>query len=64
MSYQIPMQSITFTIPSRERFIEKISELGVGEGTYVVIYDQGAIVNMPDLIASFWATRLAWQLTI
>ena len=51
-----------FTIPSRERFVEKISELGVGEGTYVVIYDQGAIVNMPDLIASFWATRLAWQL--
>ncbi|SEI93878.1 thiosulfate/3-mercaptopyruvate sulfurtransferase [Bhargavaea ginsengi] len=52
----------SFTHPSRERFVEKISELGVGEGTYVVVYDQGAIINIPEVIASDWASRLAWQL--
>lgn len=51
-----------FTHPSRERFVEKISELGVGEGTYVVVYDRGAVVNAPEVIASDWASRLAWQL--
>src|SRR5690625_4022920 len=51
-----------FTHPSREQFVEKISELGVGEGTYVVVYDQGAVVNSPEVIASDWASRLAWQL--
>ncbi|MEH7121788.1 sulfurtransferase [Bacillus sp. JJ1503] len=56
-----PDSEFTFTAPSRERFVQKISELGVEEGTYVVIYDQGAIVNAP-VIASHWASRLAWQL--
>lgn len=56
-----PDSEFAFTLPSRERFIENISKLGVGEGTYVVIYDQGAIVNAP-VIAPHWATRLAWQL--
>jgi len=51
-----------FTHPTRERFVEKVSKLGVGEGTYVVIYDQGAVVNNPNIIASDWASRLAWQL--
>lgn len=57
-----PDAELPFTHPSRERFVEKISELGVGEGTYVVVYDQGAIVNIPEVIASDWASRLAWQL--
>lgn len=57
-----PDADIPFTHPSRERFKEAISELGVGEGTYVVAYDRGAVVNAPDLIASDWASRLAWQL--
>ncbi|KZE38941.1 thiosulfate sulfurtransferase [Bhargavaea cecembensis] len=57
-----PDSELPFTHPSRERFVEKISELGVGEGTYVVVYDQGAIVNIPEVIASDWASRLAWQL--
>ena len=50
-----------FTLPSRESFVNKISKLGVGEDTYVVVYDQGAIVGAP-IVASHWATRLAWQL--
>lgn len=57
-----PDAEYAFTLPSRERFIEKISELGVGEGTYVVVYDQGAVINAPQVIASDWASRLAWQL--
>lgn len=57
-----PQAEYAFTHPPREQFIEKITELGVGEGTYVVIYDQGAIVNNPGVIASDWASRLAWQL--
>lgn len=57
-----PDAEYAFTLPSRERFVEKLSDLGVGEGTYVVVYDQGAIVNAPGVIASDWASRLAWQL--
>ena len=53
---QLPM-----TIPSREQFVEEIEKLGVGEGTYVVIYDRGALANA-DVIASYWASRLRWQL--
>ncbi|MCG7346172.1 sulfurtransferase [Sporosarcina sp. ACRSL] len=56
-----PDSEYAFTVPSRERFAEKISELGVGDGTYVVVYDQGAVVGA-DIIASDWASRLAWQL--
>ncbi|WP_339237187.1 sulfurtransferase [Oceanobacillus sp. FSL W7-1281] len=51
-----------FTLPPREEFIKKITELGVGdEDTYVVVYDQGAQVESP-VVASDWASRLAWQL--
>jgi thiosulfate/3-mercaptopyruvate sulfurtransferase len=57
-----PDAEYAFTLPSRERFVEKITELGVGDGTYVVVYDQGAVVNAPEVIASDWASRLAWQL--
>ena len=53
---QLPM-----TIPPREQFVEEIEKLGVGEGTYVVIYDRGALANA-DVIASYWASRLRWQL--
>ncbi|MEF3330374.1 sulfurtransferase [Oceanobacillus oncorhynchi] len=51
-----------FTLPPRKEFIKKITELGVGdEDTYVVVYDQGAQVDSP-VVASDWASRLAWQL--
>ncbi|RLL41112.1 sulfurtransferase [Oceanobacillus piezotolerans] len=54
---------IRFTVPSREQFVEKITELGVGDqDTYVVVYDQTyATVGSSD-VASDWASRLAWQL--
>ena len=57
-----PDSEYAFTVPTRERFVEKISDLGVGDGTYVVVYDQGAVVGADDVIASDWASRLAWQL--
>ena len=38
-----------------------ISELGVGEETYVVVYDQG-ITDDDSMAVSYWASRLAWQL--
>ncbi|WP_156291839.1 sulfurtransferase [Oceanobacillus salinisoli] len=51
-----PDSDYTFTLPAREEFVRKISELGVGEGTYVVVYDQGVGG------VSHWASRLVWQL--
>lgn len=42
--------------------MEKISDLGVGDGTYVVVYDQGFATVGAPIIASDWASRLAWQL--
>jgi len=56
-----PDAELPFTVPPREQFVKKMGELGVGEGTYVVIYDQGAMVGSP-VIAAQWAARLAWQL--
>ncbi|WP_078596041.1 sulfurtransferase [Evansella clarkii] len=56
-----PEAELPFTVPPRDKFIEKMSELGVGDGTYVVIYDQGPLVGVP-VVASYWASRLAWQL--
>ena len=52
---------LSYTHPSREKFIKYISELGVGEGTYVVVYDQG-ITDDDSVAVSYWASRLAWQL--
>ena len=52
---------LSYTIPSREKFTEEMSKLGVGEGTYVVIYDQG-VTDDNNVAVSYWATRLAWQL--
>ncbi|RKQ28165.1 sulfurtransferase [Oceanobacillus halophilus] len=58
-----PDGAFRFTIPSRERFVKKMEEIGVGEeGTYVVIYDQGYATVGSPIIASDWASRLAWQL--
>ncbi|RDW18882.1 sulfurtransferase [Oceanobacillus chungangensis] len=51
-----------FTVPPRELFVNKISDLGVGDDTYVVVYDQGFATVGAPIIASDWASRLAWQL--
>lgn len=56
-----PESPLPMTVPPREQFVKKIEELGVGDGTYVVIYDQGALVDNP-VVAAQWASRLAWQL--
>ncbi len=56
-----PDAKYPFTVPSRERFIEKVSELGIGGDSYVVVYDQGAQVGS-HIVASDWASRFAWQL--
>jgi len=44
-----------FTIPSHEDFAEKVGQLGIGNDTYVVVYDQG-------MGPSHWASRIWWQL--
>lgn len=56
-----PTSEFSFTVPPREQFVAKMSELGVGDDTYVVVYDQGAEVGT-STVASDWASRLAWQL--
>lgn len=52
---------LPFTVPPREAFIEKMTGLGIGDGTYTVIYDQNALVG-ESVAASYWASRLAWQM--
>ncbi|SES26784.1 thiosulfate/3-mercaptopyruvate sulfurtransferase [Gracilibacillus ureilyticus] len=54
---------LPFTAPSHEEFAQTISDLGVGEGTYVVVYDRGAVVGA-TFTASDWASRLWWQLRL
>mgnify|MGYP001198264015 CR=1 FL=1 len=56
-----PEAKLPMTVPPRDQFVKKMEELGVGDGTYVVIYDQGAMVGSP-VVAAQWASRLAWQL--
>ncbi|WP_271853853.1 sulfurtransferase [Planococcus maritimus] len=53
--------ALPFTVPPRNAFIEKMTDLGIGDGTRTVIYDQNALVG-EELAASQWASRLAWQL--
>ncbi|ALS79450.1 sulfurtransferase [Planococcus kocurii] len=56
-----PESSLPFTVPPRDYFCKKMTELGIGDGTYTVIYDQGALVENP-VVAAYWASRLAWQM--
>lgn len=58
-----PDSEFAFTVPSRERFTSKMSELGVGDNdTYVVVYDSGLAEAGASVVASDWASRLGWQL--
>ncbi|MCM3611797.1 sulfurtransferase [Planococcus sp. MERTA32b] len=52
---------LPFTVPSRDAFVKKLTELGIGDDTYTVIYDQNALVG-ESVAASYWASRLAWQM--
>ncbi|MBN6885603.1 thiosulfate/3-mercaptopyruvate sulfurtransferase [Cytobacillus horneckiae] len=56
-----PNDKKAFTIPSRERFVDHIEKLGVGDGNHVVIYDRIAEVGSANS-ASDWASRVWWQL--
>lgn len=56
-----PDDKKAFTLPSRERFVEKIQQLGVDDQTHVVIYDRIAEVGSTNS-ASDWASRVWWQL--
>lgn len=56
-----PESPLPFMAPPREHFIKKMTELGVGDDHYTVIYDQGALVENP-VVAAYWASRLAWQM--
>lgn len=52
---------LPFMVPPREVFIDKLTGLGIGDGTYAVIYDRNALVG-EEVAASYWASRLAWQM--
>ncbi|MBT2569675.1 sulfurtransferase [Planococcus sp. ISL-110] len=56
-----PESPLPFTAPPRGHFIRKMTQLGIGDGSYTVIYDQGALVGNP-VVAAYWASRLAWQM--
>jgi thiosulfate/3-mercaptopyruvate sulfurtransferase len=51
-----PAAPLPFTVLDSDAFAERIGALGVGEGTHVVVYDQGG----PNM----WATRLWWNLRL
>ncbi len=52
---------LPFTVPTRDEFVKKLTELGIGDDTYTVIYDQNALVG-ESVAASYWTSRLAWQM--
>lgn len=56
-----PQSALPFTVPSRDYFIRKMNQLGIGDDKSIVIYDQGALIDNP-VTASYWASRLAWQM--
>ena len=51
------------TVPDSARFAAAMGALGVGEGTYVVVYDQFDPDLGPDRY-QFWAPRLWWHLRL
>ncbi|WP_342745732.1 sulfurtransferase [Sediminibacillus massiliensis] len=55
--------NLPFMAAPHELFAQKISELGVSDESYVVVYDRGAVVGAP-FTASDWASRLWWQLRL
>jgi thiosulfate/3-mercaptopyruvate sulfurtransferase len=48
-----PDSRLPFTLPSPERFAQEAGRIGIGDGTYVVVYAQDS---------PMWATRLWWEL--
>jgi len=58
-----PDAALPFTVPESERFAQRMGQLGVGEGTYVVVYDQFDPALDPEHY-QFWAPRLWWHLRL
>ena len=58
-----PDAKYPLTVPSSERFAERIGALGVGDDDLVVIYDQLDVAKGPEFY-QFWASRLWWQLRL
>jgi thiosulfate/3-mercaptopyruvate sulfurtransferase len=58
-----PDAGLPFTVPASERFARQIGALGVGPGTYVVVYDQFDASLSPENY-QFWAPRLWWHLRL
>lgn len=56
-----PDASYNFAVIPHDEFTEKISNLGISNESFVVIYDRGPQVGA-NFEASDWASRLAWQL--
>lgn len=53
-----------FTVPSSERFAERIGALGVGDDSVVVVYDQYDASLPPERRYQHWAGRLWWHLRL
>lgn len=58
-----PDAAIPFTLGDRDAFVQKVTELGLGDGQAIVVYDNGPDVRS-GLPASYWASRLVWQLAM
>ncbi|ANU26131.1 sulfurtransferase [Planococcus versutus] len=56
-----PEASLPFTVPPRSYFIREMAKRGIGDGKLTVIYDQGTVLG-ESIGASYWASRLAWQM--
>lgn len=57
-----PESKHPLTVPPRDYFTGKISQLGIGDSeTYVVVYDRGAEVGN-SIASADWSSRLAWQI--
>lgn len=51
------------TVPSSERFAERVGALGIGDDSLVVVYDQLDVALGPEHY-QFWAPRLWWHLRV
>lgn len=56
-----PQAKFPFTVAKPNQIKQVLEELGVEQGSHVVVYDSGPQVGV-DFSAAIWAARLAWQL--
>lgn len=58
-----PDAAIPFTLGDRDAFIQKVTQLGLGDDQAIIVYDNGPDVHSGQP-TSYWASRLVWQLTM